>query len=134
MSVIGVLIYQKSKLPNQTTDDVSTLKRVRAMLGGLLLLSPVVGLPWIFGIIVIFDDSQTTQYIYVMLNSLQGFFIWLSQCCFSTEARRAIKKTFSNRIRHTDFFDKTYSTAMSTRKYSNTVIDMSTLKPKWNTK
>ncbi|XP_071963084.1 adhesion G-protein coupled receptor D1-like [Antedon mediterranea] len=113
MTVVGVLIYKKSKLPNQSKNDIDTLKRLRTMIGGLLTVTPVVGIPWMFGIIIIFDDSETMQYIFVILNSTQGFFIWLTQCFFSNEVRRAVKKSLNNKIG--PIFDNTSSNTINTR-------------------
>ncbi|XP_033100294.1 adhesion G-protein coupled receptor D1-like [Anneissia japonica] len=88
----------KSKLPNQTEDEMQALKRMRNVFQGLLLLAPAVGISWIFGVIIIFCDWKIMEYIYVILNSMQGFFVWLSQCVFSNEVRQAFKKKFASRI------------------------------------
>ncbi|XP_033124576.1 adhesion G protein-coupled receptor L4-like [Anneissia japonica] len=97
--VIGYVAFKKSQLPNQSEEEMQKLKRIRTMLGGILLLTPAVGLSWIFGVIVIFDNSAIMEYTYVILNSMQGFFIWLTQCVFSKEVRQTFKKSFGNRIR-----------------------------------
>ncbi|EDO32741.1 predicted protein, partial [Nematostella vectensis] len=49
-----------------------------------LKLSTVMGFPWLLGLISTFVTSPYLQYPYVILNSLQGFFIFLA---FSTNKR-----------------------------------------------
>ncbi|XP_033118777.1 adhesion G protein-coupled receptor L4-like [Anneissia japonica] len=98
LAVIGYVAFMKSKLPNQTEDEMQALKRMRNVFQGLLLLAPAVGISWIFGVIIIFCDWKIMEYIYVILNSMQGFFVWLSQCVFSNEVRQAFKKKFASRI------------------------------------
>ncbi|XP_033103091.1 adhesion G protein-coupled receptor E3-like [Anneissia japonica] len=96
--VIGFITFKKSQLPNQTGQEMKNYKRIRTLLSGILLLTPAVGLSWIFGVIIVFCDWEAFKYIYVIFNSMQGFFIWLSQCAFSKEVRKALIKKFSNQI------------------------------------
>ncbi|XP_033113864.1 adhesion G protein-coupled receptor L4-like [Anneissia japonica] len=96
--VIGYAAFKKHQLPNQSEDELQKLKRIRTLFGGILLLLPTVGLSWIFGVIIVFSDSKTFEQIFVILNSMQGLFIWLSQCVFSEEVRKALKKSFRNRV------------------------------------
>ncbi|XP_033110649.1 adhesion G protein-coupled receptor L4-like [Anneissia japonica] len=96
--VIGYIAFKKSQLPNQTGQEMENLKRIRTVFSGILLLTPTVGIPWIFGVILVFCDWEVLKYIYVIFNSMQGFFIWLSQCVFSKEVREALLKKFSNQI------------------------------------
>ncbi|XP_033100528.1 adhesion G protein-coupled receptor L4-like [Anneissia japonica] len=96
--IIGYVAYTKSQLPNQTEDEMRKLKRIRTIFGGIIILTPAVGLAWIFGVIIVFCDWKIMEYIFVILNSMQGFLIWISQCVFSKEVREEIKKKFSNHV------------------------------------
>ncbi|XP_033124578.1 adhesion G protein-coupled receptor L3-like [Anneissia japonica] len=96
--VVSFVALKKSQLPNQTEDEMQKLKRIRNLFGGILLLTPVVGLSWIFGVIIIFDNSEIMEHIFVILNSTQGLLIWLTQCVFSKEVRQTFRKRLSNRI------------------------------------
>ncbi|XP_033122728.1 adhesion G protein-coupled receptor L2-like [Anneissia japonica] len=98
LMVVGYIAFKKSQLPNQTGREIENLKRIRTMFIGILLLTPAVGISWIFGVIIVFCDWEVLKYIYVIFNSMQGFFIWLSQCAFSKEVREALIKKFSHRI------------------------------------
>ncbi|XP_033127547.1 adhesion G protein-coupled receptor L4-like [Anneissia japonica] len=96
--VIGYVAFKKSQLPNQTEEEMQTLKRIRNMFRGILFLVPAVGLSWIFGGIIVFCDWQAMEYIYVIVNSMQGFLILLSQFVFSNEVRQSFRKRFGNQI------------------------------------
>ncbi|XP_033127576.1 CD97 antigen-like [Anneissia japonica] len=85
--VIGYVAFKKSQLPSQTEEEMQTLKRIRNMFLGILFLVPAVGLSWIFGGIIVFCDWQAMECIYVIVNSMQGFLILLSQFVFSNEVR-----------------------------------------------
>ncbi|XP_033103660.1 adhesion G protein-coupled receptor L4-like [Anneissia japonica] len=100
LCVIGYVTFEKSKIPDQSKEEIQSFIRIRNMFHGILLLAPAVGLPWIFGVIIVFCDWKVVEYIYVVLNSMQGFFVWLSQCVFSKEVRQTIKKRFNNRVKH----------------------------------
>ncbi|XP_033103467.1 adhesion G-protein coupled receptor D1-like [Anneissia japonica] len=96
--VIGYIAFKKAQRPNQTGQEMENFKRIRTLFTGILLLTPAVGISWIFGVILVFCDWKALHYIYVILNSMQGLFIWLSQCAFSKEVREALIKKFSNQI------------------------------------
>ncbi|XP_033117153.1 adhesion G protein-coupled receptor L4-like [Anneissia japonica] len=98
LCVIGYVVFKKSKIPNQSEEEMQMFIRIRNIFHGILLLAPAVGLSWIFGVIVVFCDWKVVEYIYVVLNSMQGFFVWLSQCAFSNEVRQAYRKRFSNLV------------------------------------
>ncbi|XP_071944559.1 adhesion G protein-coupled receptor L4-like [Antedon mediterranea] len=108
--VIGYIAFTKTRLPQQSAEDKNTNKRIRSLAYGIILLAPVVGLPWIFGIIIIFSSSKVMEYTFVIMNSLQGFFIWLSQCVFSNEVQYACKKKSANRTHPDTAFTMTDQT------------------------
>ncbi|XP_071961571.1 adhesion G protein-coupled receptor L4-like [Antedon mediterranea] len=109
--VIGYVAYKKSQLPNQTGEDAQHLKRIRTLFSGILLLTPTVGLWWIFGVVVIFSESVGLEYIFVTMNSFQGLFIWFTQCVLSKEVRDIVRKSFNNRVKQSEH---TVNTAIAT--------------------
>ncbi|CAB3998086.1 adhesion G- coupled receptor D1-like [Paramuricea clavata] len=54
------------------------------------VLLPVLGLTWLIGIVTFNKDIIEMQYIFAILNSLQGFFIFLFYVVYSQEVRREI--------------------------------------------
>ncbi|KAL7978486.1 hypothetical protein Chor_004303 [Crotalus horridus] len=56
----------------------------------ILVLLPVLGLTWVCGILV--HLSITWAYIFIMLNSLQGLYIFLVYALYNSEVRNAIQR------------------------------------------
>ena len=66
-----------------------TWKRIciifRVALKGTMALTPLLGLTWIFGYLSIGGSTVVFQYIFVILNSLQGLFICIMYCALNRE-------------------------------------------------
>ncbi|CAB4032817.1 adhesion G -coupled receptor L2-like isoform X2 [Paramuricea clavata] len=54
-----------------------------------IILLPLLGLTWAFGLICVNDGLVVFQYLFTIFNSLQGLFIFLFHCVFNTEVRKA---------------------------------------------
>ncbi|CAL8309781.1 unnamed protein product [Lota lota] len=75
-----------------TSTVEQTYEQIRAAVKAVLVLLPILGLTWLCGVLVPF--SITMAYIFVLLNSLQGLFIFLIYGVYNTEVRSTV-----NRIR-----------------------------------
>lgn len=64
----------------------------RSMAKTLCLLLPVLGLTWLFGIVTFNKNVLTLQYIFAILNSLQGFMIFVFYCLCNPEVKREISQ------------------------------------------
>ncbi|XP_059839510.1 adhesion G-protein coupled receptor D2 [Hypanus sabinus] len=64
--------------------------QIRAAVKAVLVLLPILGLTWLCGVLVPF--SVVMAYIFVILNSLQGIFIFLIYGVYNTEVRSTIKR------------------------------------------
>ncbi|XP_067676323.1 adhesion G protein-coupled receptor B1-like [Haliotis asinina] len=51
----------------------------------LCVLMPVFGVTWVFGILAFNEDTVVFQYLFAILNSLQGFLIFVMHCIFNTK-------------------------------------------------
>ena len=54
------------------------------------VLLPVLGITWLIGLVTFNKDIIEMQYIFAIVNSLQGFFIFLFYVVISQEVRREI--------------------------------------------
>ncbi|XP_041064687.1 adhesion G-protein coupled receptor D2-like [Carcharodon carcharias] len=64
--------------------------QIRAAVKAVLVLLPILGLTWLSGVLV--PLSVIMAYIFVILNSLQGLFIFLIYGVYNTEIRSTIKR------------------------------------------
>ncbi|XP_032883780.1 adhesion G-protein coupled receptor D2-like isoform X1 [Amblyraja radiata] len=64
--------------------------QIRAAVKAVLVLLPILGLTWLCGVLV--PLSVVMAYTFVILNSLQGLFIFLIYGVYNTEVRSTIKR------------------------------------------
>ncbi|XP_072047184.1 adhesion G-protein coupled receptor D1-like [Amphiura filiformis] len=76
--IIGRIIYRSSSAVNNMNNTTG----LRASLRGVLILTPLLGSTWIFGLLAIGDAAVIFQYLFVIFSSLQGFFIFMIYCLF----------------------------------------------------
>ncbi|XP_054450062.1 adhesion G-protein coupled receptor D1 [Pteronotus mesoamericanus] len=55
------------------------------------VLLPILGTSWVFGALAVNQQAAAFQYLFAVLNSLQGFFIFLFHCLLNSEVRAAFK-------------------------------------------
>ena len=80
-------------------------------------LSVIMGLTWIFGLLVLeYDGVEVVAFIAVLMVGLQGTFIFLLFVVFSKAVREAYVKFWKNKIRESDilihYFGNTSLTGM----------------------
>ncbi|XP_033641690.1 putative adhesion G protein-coupled receptor E4P, partial [Asterias rubens] len=73
----------------QTNKKKDEAQKMKAGLRLVLILEPMLGIPWLFGL---FYQSAVFSYIFVILNTLQGVFLFVAQCLLDHEVRRKIMK------------------------------------------
>ncbi|XP_017332869.1 adhesion G-protein coupled receptor D2 [Ictalurus punctatus] len=65
-------------------------EQIRAGVKAVLVLMPILGLTWLCGVLVPF--SIIIAYIFILLNSLQGLFIFLIYGVYNTEIRSTVNR------------------------------------------
>lgn len=73
--------------------STGTVRR-KAVMGirSISTLLPVLGITWLFGFLSVNEDVIAFQYIFAILNSLQGFFIFVSNCLLNKKVKDTITK------------------------------------------
>ncbi|XP_038064904.1 adhesion G protein-coupled receptor E3-like [Patiria miniata] len=72
--------------------DKPKLKRIKAGARAVLLLTPLLGITWLIGLFVNVDGADVVvSYIFVILNSSQGVFIFVLHCALNEEVGKAFK-------------------------------------------
>ncbi|KAL3883153.1 hypothetical protein ACJMK2_029444, partial [Sinanodonta woodiana] len=79
--IIVVVFYRmfNSSALITKSDKVKAKTAVRS----LCVLLPITGITWVFGILSVNEDLVVFQYLFAIINSLQGFLISLFHCVFN---------------------------------------------------
>nr|XP_031526069.1 adhesion G-protein coupled receptor D1 [Vicugna pacos] len=91
---IGILIAVTRVISQISADnykihgDPSAFKLTAKAVAVLL---PILGTSWVFGVLAVNSQAVVFQYMFAILNSLQGFFIFLFHCLLNSEVRAAFK-------------------------------------------
>ncbi|XP_052009625.1 adhesion G protein-coupled receptor F5-like [Xyrauchen texanus] len=92
-----------TKLVTPTVSDAKAMDEkdvAKSIIKTIVFLCPVLGITWIFGLFVLMVDltdyplAYIVNYAFTVLNSLQGFFILLTNCIGEKKIRDALLKRF----------------------------------------
>ncbi|KTG03772.1 hypothetical protein cypCar_00007809 [Cyprinus carpio] len=99
-----VVVIMKIVNPTVSESKARDQKDVaRSMIKTIVFLSPVLGITWLLGILVLYLDltqkpfAQIVGYAFTLLNSLQGFLILLTNCVGEKKVRDALLKRFKSK-------------------------------------
>lgn len=92
--LINIIILLRSLLIMRKQVKKSRVNSLRATAKFILFLVPLFGATWIFGVFSLSRKTAVFQYVFVTLNSLQGFFIFTFYICCSKQVRIALVKQF----------------------------------------
>ena len=70
------------------TVEESEFERLRKMARLTLLLMPIFGLTWVFGLLAVNKQTMIFQYVFTGINSFQGVFIFVCYCLLNNEVKR----------------------------------------------
>ncbi|XP_033122869.1 adhesion G-protein coupled receptor D1-like [Anneissia japonica] len=79
--------------------DKARTERMKSNLRAILLLQPLLGVTWLFGVLSFnFSWAISFQYLFVICNSLQGAFIFILHCVMNEEVKKAAQR-YVHRLR-----------------------------------
>ena len=86
LNVIGLIriMCDLGRTANPDSPNLIALKERLKIATGLAI---IFGLTWSFGFLVVFDDNKVFQYVFCVLGSLHGFFIFLFYLVRNENAR-----------------------------------------------
>ncbi|XP_030844487.1 uncharacterized protein LOC105443116 isoform X2 [Strongylocentrotus purpuratus] len=136
------VVLQIAKMADGPTLQSDVKSRVRHGAKAILILLPIMGLTWAFAFLAIERASVAFQYIFVLLNSFQGVFIFLVHFVRNSEVRHALKRKRERwlvsqsrqgdyRVKNTkktssSAVDKTSSSMAKTPEQTMTLMNMNT--------
>ncbi|KAK0058290.1 adhesion G-protein coupled receptor D1, partial [Biomphalaria pfeifferi] len=114
VNLVILILVLRIVITSSKVDKQDSMKNVRAGIKASLFLAPLLGLTWIFGLASVSEQLVAFQYIFAILNSLQGFFIFLFHCALNTEVRQALARLRERRsLQKGDFGSSTSSSRPS---------------------
>ncbi|KAJ7379075.1 hypothetical protein OS493_018872 [Desmophyllum pertusum] len=90
--ILGMVVKEILRLNHPTTGDDTKYQSARSGVQSAVVLLPLLGITWLFGILTFNSDTLAFQYLFAIFNSLQGFFIFLFHCLLNSEVRRAFNR------------------------------------------
>jgi hypothetical protein len=102
------LSYFKKIFSKKAHNEAAKNEKQRFVL--FIKLFFLTGMTWVLGLLTASNKDSVLGYFYILFNSLQGFFIFLS-FAFNTQTKRELKKTS---------FYRTFSSAMSKKSEDST--------------
>ncbi|XP_069102926.1 uncharacterized protein [Argopecten irradians] len=92
INVIVIFHVMKAMFSSKLIATKTEKQKIFAGVRSVMVLLPILGITWLFGIISINNDLLAFQYLFAVTNSLQGFFIFLFYCIFNQPVRKALEK------------------------------------------
>ena len=109
-----------------TVDSEVNISKVRSWFRGWLTLMLLLGLTWIVGFLMIIDVYQIASYIFILFNSLQGFYIFLFEICLNIKSRTTIIKLIRDKlVVHYLIITSKENQQMSSTKTTSTITPIS---------
>lgn len=111
----------------------SLQKKASSGLRSLGTLLPVLGVTWLFGILAVNENADVFQYIFVIANSLQGFFIFVSHVLLNKKLMQSLRNKYpvlSSLISIAEHSKKESSSVSPSQSTSKTDVPMLTAKKK----
>ncbi|XP_071835172.1 adhesion G-protein coupled receptor D1-like [Apostichopus japonicus] len=93
--VNGTVAYlvMKTFLSIKANKDKTESEKIRASVRAVLVMLPVLGLTWFFGLLLLVQPTvEIFQYMFVILNGLQGVLVFLLHLVLNEDVRSAVLK------------------------------------------
>ncbi|XP_070189458.1 mucin-22-like isoform X2 [Littorina saxatilis] len=66
-------------------------EQTKSVVKAICVMTPILGLSWIFGAMSVNDDTMVFQILFVVFNSLQGLMIFVLHCLLSKQVREGMQ-------------------------------------------
>ncbi|XP_065925905.1 adhesion G protein-coupled receptor B1 [Magallana gigas] len=109
----------------------SLQRKASSGLRSLGTLLPVLGVTWLFGILAVNENAVVFQYLFVIANSFQGFFIFVSHVLLDKKVRQGIWNRYPTLSTILSFTERgTKETTLSSQSPSTSKSNEPLMKPK----
>ncbi|XP_060561246.1 adhesion G protein-coupled receptor L4-like [Ruditapes philippinarum] len=88
---ICLIIVIRIMFKTKAMETKTVSEKIKTSVWSLCVLLPIMGVSWILGIFYVNDTLNFIQYVFAILNGLQGFFILLFHCLLNEQVKKAIQ-------------------------------------------
>ncbi|XP_077993873.1 adhesion G-protein coupled receptor D1-like [Glandiceps talaboti] len=92
INTIALIIVLRKFLGVKANAKKDDTDKIKAGLRASVVLLPLLGLTWLFGLFAVNEAAIVFQYFFTVFNSLQGVFIFIFHCLWNEEVRAAFRK------------------------------------------
>ncbi|CAH3014708.1 unnamed protein product, partial [Porites evermanni] len=84
-SVLFITLLCRINRVSKFRESMTRVQHVKAWLRRSLILLPLLGITWSFGLLTFFSSTIVFHYLFTIFNSLQGFVIFFNFCVLDSE-------------------------------------------------
>ena len=84
-SVLFITLLCRINRVSKFRESMTRVQHVKAWLRRSLILLPVLGITWSFGLLTFISSTIVFHYLFTIFNSLQGFVIFFNFCVLDSE-------------------------------------------------
>ena len=84
-SVLFITLLCRINRVSKFRESMTRVQHVKAWLRRSLILMPVLGITWSFGLLTFISSTIVFHYLFTIFNSLQGFVIFFNFCVLDSE-------------------------------------------------
>jgi archaellum biogenesis protein FlaJ (TadC family) len=100
--IVFIMVLRQLMGASTKKIDKSDKTKTSSRLRGAVTLVIMLGLTWVFAILAIDGGAPVFQYLFTVVNSLQGLFIFVFHCLLKMDARKAWKRACCARDKDMD--------------------------------
>ncbi|CAH3014706.1 unnamed protein product [Porites evermanni] len=89
-SVLFITLLCRINRVSKFRESMTRVQHVKAWLRRSLILLPVLGITWSFGLLTFISSTTVFHYLFTIFNSLQGFVIFFNFCVLDSEVRARV--------------------------------------------
>lgn len=88
INTVVFIIVMYRMLGTKFIQDKKQIEKVKAGIKASMVILPLLGLTWLFGLLGFSSDTIVFKYMFAILNSLQGLMIFIFHCALNKEVRK----------------------------------------------
>ncbi|KAL4233864.1 hypothetical protein ACF0H5_008539 [Mactra antiquata] len=97
-NIIIVIIVMCKMFGTASISKKTNKEKTKIAVRNIIILTPTLGLSWIIGVFAVNENTIVFQYLFAILNSLQGLLIFIVHLVLNNKIRDAIRNRYSRWI------------------------------------